>query len=65
MVSTRRNTSAAKDIINEDNSHDSMTEMEEDEITLNMLLSQMKKMELELSSKIDIAKSPFAFIRNI
>lgn len=57
MVSTRRNTSAAKDIIDEDNSHDSMTEMDEDEITLNMLLSQMKKMELELSSKIDIAKS--------
>ena len=58
MVYTRSNTTTStKDVIDDDNIHDSMTEIDENEITLTMLYSQMKKMEIELSTKIDIAKS--------
>ena len=40
--------------------HDSMTEIDEDEIILTMLFSQIEKIMIELSTKIDIAKSDIA-----
>ena len=58
MVSTRSITTSKDAIIDEDMFHDFISEIEEDpEITLSMLFTQMKNLEMDLAFKIEIAKS--------
>ena len=60
MVSTRSSsTHITSKVTDEDTFHDSMSEFEDDhsEITLHMLYTQMRKMEIELLCKIDNAKT--------